>query len=660
MSELSAFKIALQSARLTSPWGLSLLALAVPLIVLYILKVRKERRVVGSTWLWKSRERDLLARDPFRKLIAERALLLQLLALLLLAIALAGPRFGEAAKPPRSLGIVIDVSASMNATEAGKTRLSQAKLSAVQALRDLPPGAQAFLIASGKTPKVLSGLDTDTKKLIKILEDLAGTDEEGDLPAAVSASAERLRSEPEPQILILSDGQTKEPIALVGVTARALQFGDQAQTPLNVAIRISEASRTIDNRIQIFALLKSHADLPFEGFLSASMSGSPGTFDKLLAGRKFVLKPHESEAVTFTIDAPLAPSIPAAPFDALLKLQVSPDDALTADSVALLQIPRSRKLPVFHVSESPESWTGKALRADSSLDLRQITPEQLKRINIDPDALIVTEGVCPESGKVFPGLDWLVFAPNAESCAGLHFAPIQASPRVTSWSEVDPRLRFLTFDDVHVREAQLAENAGARALVRSSEGALIVDAGDPARMVTLVGFDPAKSDWPLRASFVIFLRNITEAAKVHRDKLQAGSASMGEPLRVPLPQGTTEVTVTVPDGSKRTVRAADGLLAFAPPSRIGAYAFRWTTPQNGYATVPVNLVSDVESNLASVPLTLQSLGNAQEGLPETAPKRAAGARSNAWLAALGLLVIALEVTLFTRRKRTTATSERSG
>jgi LPXTG-motif cell wall-anchored protein len=74
----------------------------------------------------------------------------------------------------------------------------------------------------------------------------------------------------------------------------------------------------------------------------------------------------------------------------------------------------------------------------------------------------------------------------------------------------------------------------------------------------------------------------------------------------------------------------------------------------------VNLVSDVESNLASVPLTLQSLGNAQEGLPETAPKRAAGARSNAWLAALGLLVIALEVTLFTRRKRTTATSERSG
>jgi hypothetical protein len=245
-----------------------------------------------------------------------------------------------------------------------------------------------------------------------------------------------------------------------------------------------------------------------------------------------------------------------------------------------------------------------------------------------------------------------VFAPNtdANDCAGVHFTPVRLSPRVTSWSDVDPRLRFLTFDDVHVGEAKIAEGAGARALVRSSDGALIVDAGDPARMVTLVGFDPAKSDWPLRASFVIFLRNITEAAKIHRDKLQAGSASIGEALRVPLPQGTTEVTVTGPDGSTRTVRAADGLLAFAPPSRIGAYAFRWTTPQNGYATVPVNLVSDVESNLAAVPLTLQSLGDAQDARAETPPKRA-GARANAWLAALGLLVIAIEVTLFTRRKR---------
>jgi hypothetical protein len=64
---------------LLAPKGLALLGLLVPLVVLYILKVRRKRLRVASTWLWASAKRDLIARSPWKKLIAQVPLILQAL-----------------------------------------------------------------------------------------------------------------------------------------------------------------------------------------------------------------------------------------------------------------------------------------------------------------------------------------------------------------------------------------------------------------------------------------------------------------------------------------------------------------------------------------------------------------------------------------------------
>ena len=74
---------------LHNPKGLFLLLLAIPIVLLYVLKVRRERRVVGSTWLWAEARRDLTARHPWKRLRAEVPLALQLLGLLGLALAFA-------------------------------------------------------------------------------------------------------------------------------------------------------------------------------------------------------------------------------------------------------------------------------------------------------------------------------------------------------------------------------------------------------------------------------------------------------------------------------------------------------------------------------------------------------------------------------------------
>jgi hypothetical protein len=76
---------------LSDPRGLFLLALAAPIVVLYLLKTRRTEVHVGSTWLWQRAERDLLARHPFRRLRWVLPLVLQLCLLLLLALAAARP-----------------------------------------------------------------------------------------------------------------------------------------------------------------------------------------------------------------------------------------------------------------------------------------------------------------------------------------------------------------------------------------------------------------------------------------------------------------------------------------------------------------------------------------------------------------------------------------
>ena len=157
---------------LLDPKGLLLLGLLAPLVVLYILKIKRKRLVVPSTWLWKSAERDLLAKAPFRKLIAQASLILQALAIILLALALSRPSIEGAELVGDHVAVVVDVSASM-AAEGGEgagsgdraTRLDRGKLVAKELVRALPPGAQVLVVEAGRDARIASPLDRDARRI---------------------------------------------------------------------------------------------------------------------------------------------------------------------------------------------------------------------------------------------------------------------------------------------------------------------------------------------------------------------------------------------------------------------------------------------------------------------------------------------------------------
>jgi hypothetical protein len=631
---------------LLSPWGLALLAGAVPLVVLYILKIKRRRQRVSSTWLWAGAQRDLMAKQPFRKLVAQIPLLLELLALAALALALARPSSRGGSIDGDHVAVVIDASASM-ATRVGgpggtTTRMDEARRAARDVVARLSPGADALVIEGARDARVVVPPDRDPRRLQAAIEGVAALDVEGDLAAAMALAADRLRSLGGRQrIVVITDGALahEDPLVVSGIPTEVVAVGDDEENAGIVRIDVRSGVDATSHReqVQVFTMLQSWSARPREAYVTLRLEGHAD----LVASRRLMLPAGDKVPVVLTFEP--------RPEDqgTGLIVQLTPRDAEPVDDVAYARVPASLRMPVVVASEKPYSWTTRAVEADPNVDLQRLTAAQLASVNIDADALVVVEGACPDA---LPGGDALVVAPPHGSCFGVDVgAPVQ-DPPVTSWETGDPRLRFLTLDGVHVARSLALDARGAGAsLVRTSSTTLVADASLPGRTVTLIGFDPGDSDWPLKASFVLFVRNVVELARLHRAQGAAGPVRTGDPVRFTVPPGTTRVLVDGPEMPEREVAARDGFAILPPLDRAGLVHVRWSEPHVGAALIAVNLTSARESDVRRRVVTVAGTGvSVAPGVGRASEGHDRWAR---WLALLAALALAFDVYWVTRQPR---------
>jgi hypothetical protein len=231
---------------------------------------------------------------------------------------------------------------------------------------------------------------------------------------------------------------------------------------------------------------------------------------------------------------------------------------------------------------------------------------------------------------------------------GVDVGAVVKDPQLTSWENGDPRFRFLTLYDVHLAQATPLSPEGIGAsLVRSTSATLAADASTPGRMVTILGFDVGETDWPLKASFVLFMRNQVELARLHRSQGIAGTARTGDPMRIAVPDATPAVEVEGPGMPAREIVAKGGFAVVPPIERAGIYRVRWTTPNVGGALVAANLTSEKESDVR--PRSVAVDGNAGDG----GPIRIADAHNEygSWLALFAAALVVLDVWWITRKPR---------
>jgi hypothetical protein len=626
---------------LRNPAGLWLLVLLAPLVLLYVLKQRRETLRVASVWLWQAAQRDLLAKKPFRRLIPEPPLLLEALAIVLLALAVAGPTTRGGEIPGEHVALVIDASASMKTLDAaGRTRLSLAQDAARAALGRLGPGAAAFVVQAGREPTIVAPADRDRRRLERAIDRVRAGDVEGRLGQAIAAASDQLRQRRgERRIVLITDGALAErelPRSAVPITT--IRVGAAAENAAIVRFDVASAFDPVSGReqVQAFALIENFGAHRRDAFVTLTQRNSMTP----LASRRVTLEPGER--------APVVLSFEPAPGDAGTGLvaEISPRDALPADDRAYGRVPPSRKLPVVLSPAKPNPWVARALLADPDLEIMTAPLEELATAGIPKDALVVVDGACP---KPLPGNDFMILNPPEGPCYLANVGAVLERPALTSWTENDARFRFLTLDGVEIARARRIDGESpSNALVRTREAAVVADVSVPGRTGTLIGFDVGESNWPLKASFVLFVRNVVELARAHQRARASGPFRTGEPLRVRVPDGVERAELERPGGEREELQARSGSLIVPNVHDAGFYFVSWSGEQAGSALLAANLTSTAESDLR------------ERALPEIlgASAAAAGAGiadvASSWswlLGAAALSLIGLDVYWVTRRPR---------
>src|SRR6202521_1974220 len=138
-----------------SPLALATFALALPIVLLYFLKVRRREQTVPSLLLWAPALRDREASAFFQRLQRDPLLILQLLVLLALALALARPAVTVMGHGAKRIVVVLDTSASMKATDVSPSRFVRAQREALALVGGLGTGAEVMVIEAAVQPRVL-------------------------------------------------------------------------------------------------------------------------------------------------------------------------------------------------------------------------------------------------------------------------------------------------------------------------------------------------------------------------------------------------------------------------------------------------------------------------------------------------------------------------
>ena len=190
------------------PIAFLLASLAVPIVGLYILKVRLRRVPVSTNLFWSQIYDEKKPRSIWQNLRHLRSLVAQLFMLSLLVFAIADPYLPWQTKEVRRVVLIIDPSASMQATDVKPTRFSAAIAHAHQLVAGLRESDQAAIVLATSTPEVVVGMTNHSPTLRRAIESIQPKNSSTFLKPAIELGKQLIGVHPDGEVIVLTDGCT--------------------------------------------------------------------------------------------------------------------------------------------------------------------------------------------------------------------------------------------------------------------------------------------------------------------------------------------------------------------------------------------------------------------------------------------------------------------
>jgi Ca-activated chloride channel homolog len=634
---------------LLAPIALAAVPLLAIILALYLLKLRRPMAPVASLHLWGSLTRDREANTLWQRLRVSALLLLQLLALLVLILALARPWTASSERIGQHAIIVIDVSASMGATDGDergtRTRLQAAQDRASGLIDSLPQDGTATLISSDMHAAVVVPATGDRARLRDAISRLRVQATGTDMVEASKLSTALAARQSNSVVWILSDGafpSVKDQVPSIHAELRHVTFGWRSANIGITALSLQQRAGSL----QLFVQILNANEITVTKRLDLTIDDVPWT------GRTVTLGPGGTQELVLE-DVPIGARV--------VQAHVAGGDDLDLDDTAWVVNRASAPGNVLLVSAG-NKFLELALSLLPTVTLYKVDPKDYQpaqKINGAQVDLTLFDGGVPapvlsstlsstaSSTAESPLGNLLVFAPEASSplveVTGVLTDPIPTLATVDERSQEDagardPLLRYVDLSALHIAKASRLEiPAWARVALSSDKGPLILAGERAGSKVAVVAFDIRDSDLPLQTAFPILSRNlVTYLLPDPTGGLPAG-VSPGEPVGIAaLAPAVDKVLVEDPSAKEWTYPVPNDSrrVAFAETSRPGVYYVSQYSGDKlvGQEAFAVNLFSRDESRTG--PNSLPGLPVAE---PPAAGEPVASATSTAELTPSGPL-----------------------
>ena len=600
---------------LTPLIGLYAAAVAVPLLLLlYFLKLKRREVFVSSTLLWKRAVQDLQVNAPFQRLRRNLLLLLQLLALAGVLLGLAGPVLALRQGPGQRFVLLIDRSASMNATDVKPSRLDEARKQAKIFIESMRSGSavslrdesdHAMVIAFDGHAKVMCNFTSDKRQLaaaVDAIEPGDGVSRLGEAVTVARAFAQspgvegNLRSAEEPARLVLfSDGRLGD-LETIVVASDELTFHQIGEAQDNVAVTAMNARRSYEQpeQVEVFASLANYGAEPVSRDVQLAVNGN------VRAVRTVTIPAREAG----TGDKPAKPGAVAVNFSlthgeaGVLEVRQLGADALACDDAAWSVLEPPKRLSVLLVTQGNPVLES-ALQACPIGKLDPCSPAGFDAMDPAvfavqrPYDVIVLDNHVPAHP---PQCRYLVFGPPPRGIDVNSPREIE-NQVVVDWRSQHPVLQYVNLTNLFAAKSRLLElPRDAEVLAEFNESPAVAWLRREGSAYLLVSFDALQSNWPFEPSFVLFCYNALSFLGAQTAGGSRNELAVGEPISLESVPPEKVLTLTLPDSSKVELKPdPGGAVRFAGTYRVGLYTVE--APEQPTRCYAVNLLDAEESRI---------------------------------------------------------------
>jgi Aerotolerance regulator N-terminal/von Willebrand factor type A domain len=597
-----------------------MLMLAVPPLVflLYFLKLRRQPIEVPSTYLWRKAIEDIHVNSLWQRLRRNLLLLLQLLFLAALILACLRPGIHGNQETGRRWILMLDNSASMQATDLSPSRLETAKAKAREQIGMMNRGDVAMLLAFSDRADIQQGFTGDTRRLLAAVDNVHETNHVTDISEALRAAA-GLANPGRVSFDGMNDIQVAE-----ALPATVFVYSDGGFPAIsefdrgNLSIEFVPIGRsTIDNvGIEAFAVSRNEERIDE---LDAYARLSNYSDDQVEVTASLYLDKQLIDAVRTTIEAEKESGIRFSLKDLNIdsgsfRVELDRDDQLMLDNQAFATLRPGRSLQVLVVTPGNTALE-KSLSTTAIRDLANVQFES-------PDWLTVEAG--KKADMRFESFDLAIF----DQCAPVSLPPtntlfIGSAPPGKDWSfgevtgpiqliDVDrthPMTSFLELGNIRIVEAKsISVPESGRTLIRANNGPVFAVAPRGPYQDAVLGFDIVRvnggevamnTDWGIKRSFPVFVFGCVEFLAGGSTQSAASNTLPGQPMAISLSSRVERYRMVDPEGKTVEVEQNEGgQLVWTETESVGVYQVQAADDQRLLDSFAVNLFSPRESNFA--------------------------------------------------------------